>query len=332
MIDIDTVVSNMKMLQGKGVKYGISDSRDGSGMTADNSGAIYGSLIKAGANLKIGDCNKLFDDLLDLGFAQSDSKPSYGTIFILGIKVQANGLAGQTGVFLDENNVITMDYEEGKMIVDDIENIKKKYGYPPVTNFDLVKYSTYADETSKDEEETPKTDNMGEIEQYSYIGNKLCFKGWHYVVNNEKPVDPTPDPNPNPGDETWRSPVHLPVTVTQEWDQEGWGTPGEVHGGIDLASESQPIYAARAGKVYRAATGNIEGNYVIVQHSDNYWTYYGHLMSLFVKAGDDVTTNSALGPMGQTGLADGVHLHFEVRVGTTWENAQRINPRDVIKF
>lgn len=131
----------------------------------------------------------------------------------------------------------------------------------------------------------------------------------------------------------WVNPLHnVSYTVTQEWDQIGYGT-DRIHGGIDLAPNggaTPPIYAARTGTVqqvvYNDETG---GNYIIVKHSDSYWTYYGHLASVNVKQGDNVSTSNVLGICGATGLATGVHLHFEVWKGGEW---QRINPRDVIKF
>lgn len=68
---------------------------------------------------------------------------------------------------------------------------------------------------------------------------------------------------------------------------------------------------------------------IVVKHSDDYWTYYGHLSSMNVKVGDSVTTDTVLGISGATGFATAIHLHFEVWKGGLW---QRINPRDVIKF
>lgn len=131
----------------------------------------------------------------------------------------------------------------------------------------------------------------------------------------------------------WTNPLHdVSYTVTQEWDQIGYGT-GTIHGGIDLAPNggvTPPIYAARNGVVEQIVLNDpTGGNYVIVKHSDDYWTYYGHLNSVSVSQGDSVATNTKLGICGATGLATGVHLHFEVWHGGQW---QRINPRDVINF
>lgn len=134
----------------------------------------------------------------------------------------------------------------------------------------------------------------------------------------------------------WLTPVRSPYVVTQEWDQIGWGT-SVIHGGIDLAPTNggnPPIYAAKAGTVI--VVGNnaaLEGNYVMIDHKDGYYTYYGHMVdgSVKVSNGQSVTNQTVIGLMGATGLASGVHLHFEVRKGGQSADF-RINPRDVIKF
>ncbi|MEX1452086.1 phage tail spike protein [Enterococcus sp. GC34] len=131
---------------------------------------------------------------------------------------------------------------------------------------------------------------------------------------------------------TWMNPVRSTYTITQEWDQIGWGT-NVIHGGIDIASvpagTSPPVYVARCGTVETVTYDGTGGNYVVIKHDDGYWTYYGHLDSVDLVVGEKVTTSSRVGIMGSTGLAKGIHLHFEVWKGGQW---QRINPRDVINF
>ncbi|EKD5409281.1 peptidoglycan DD-metalloendopeptidase family protein [Enterococcus faecalis] len=135
-----------------------------------------------------------------------------------------------------------------------------------------------------------------------------------------------------PSNPTWMNPVRSSYTITQEWDQIGWGT-NVIHGGIDIASvpagSTPPVYVARSGTVETVTYDGTGGNYVVIKHDDGYWTYYGHLNSVDLAIGDKVTTNSRVGIMGSTGLAKGIHLHFEVWKGAQW---QRINPRDVINF
>ncbi|WP_430604592.1 phage tail spike protein [Enterococcus sp. DIV2438] len=144
---------------------------------------------------------------------------------------------------------------------------------------------------------------------------------WYELLKDLKPSKPT-----------WMNPVRSTYTITQEWDQIGWGT-NVIHGGIDIASvpagTSPPVYVARSGTVETVTYDGTGGNYVVVKHDDGYWTYYGHLDSVDLVVGEKVTTNSRVGIMGSTGLAKGIHLHFEVWKGAQW---QRINPRDVINF
>ncbi|HAP3855835.1 TPA: peptidoglycan DD-metalloendopeptidase family protein [Enterococcus faecalis] len=144
---------------------------------------------------------------------------------------------------------------------------------------------------------------------------------WYNLLKDLKPSKPT-----------WMNPVRSTYTITQEWDQIGWGT-NVIHGGIDIASvpagTSPPIYVARSGTVETVTYDGTGGNYVVVKHDDGYWTYYGHLDSVDLVVGEKVTTSSRVGIMGSTGLAKGIHLHFEVWKGAQW---QRINPRDVINF
>ncbi|MGX7153454.1 phage tail tip lysozyme [Enterococcus sulfureus] len=129
----------------------------------------------------------------------------------------------------------------------------------------------------------------------------------------------------------WVNPIRVPYLIWQEWDN--IQDDGNKHGGIDITPKngaSSAVYAARAGTVYQVVPNDsVGGNYMVVKHSDGYYTYYGHFASMSAKVGDNVTTDTVLGMSGQTGKASGIHLHFEVWKDGEW---QRINPRDVIKF
>jgi len=84
---------------------------------------------------------------------------------------------------------------------------------------------------------------------------------------------------------------------------------------IDIANKcGSPIYAAAAGTIKRTAYGwnGGGGNLITILHSGGVVTYYGHLMSLFVKSGDQVNVGDRIGLMGQTGKSTGCHLHFGV--------------------
>lgn len=89
--------------------------------------------------------------------------------------------------------------------------------------------------------------------------------------------------------------------------------------GVDFASPDgcgSPVYASASGTVQRAvgngAWNGGKGNYITVLHANGVSTYYGHLMSLFVKPGDKVNTGDRIGLEGKTGKATGCHVHWQV--------------------
>lgn len=89
----------------------------------------------------------------------------------------------------------------------------------------------------------------------------------------------------------------------------------QVHLGFDLATvEKNPVTAAGAGKILYAGYLGIYGNTVVVDHGYGLTTLYGHLSSIDVKLGDEVSRGQKLGNTGTTGLAGGDHLHFSMMV------------------
>jgi murein DD-endopeptidase MepM/ murein hydrolase activator NlpD len=96
-----------------------------------------------------------------------------------------------------------------------------------------------------------------------------------------------------------------------------FGPRGETfHPGIDIvAAMGTPVLAAAAGKV-RFAGWNAGGygNLVVVKHGSGVSGFYAHLLRIDVHPGEVVTAGQQLGLVGETGLATGPHLHFEVRL------------------
>ena len=90
------------------------------------------------------------------------------------------------------------------------------------------------------------------------------------------------------------------------------------HNGVDLVvhGADRYVYPAKPGKVLSAEYHPQLGNTVVLQHSHNLTTLYGHLKDVRVKEGDDVHLETKLGAIGNTGASTtGTHLHFEVLVG-----------------
>ena len=75
------------------------------------------------------------------------------------------------------------------------------------------------------------------------------------------------------------------------------------------------IYAADNGIVVEKSYDSISGNYIVINHQNGFKTYYGHMNEpAYVDIGDTVMKGDVIGQLGSTGLATGVHVHFEIRV------------------
>ena len=89
------------------------------------------------------------------------------------------------------------------------------------------------------------------------------------------------------------------------------------HSGIDFAAPNgTPVYAAESGTITKAEFNrNGYGNLIIIKHSEDLTTYYGHLSKMLVKVNQKVNRGELIGNVGSTGNSTGPHLHFEVRRG-----------------
>lgn len=97
------------------------------------------------------------------------------------------------------------------------------------------------------------------------------------------------------------------------------------HYGTDIANvEGTSIYSSIDGKVTVCSTNNETGKYIEVQNG-SITTRYCHLSEQLVNVGDEVKAGSLIGKMGQTGMATGPHLHFEIMY-----NRQRVDAEKVL--
>jgi murein DD-endopeptidase MepM/ murein hydrolase activator NlpD len=92
----------------------------------------------------------------------------------------------------------------------------------------------------------------------------------------------------------------------------------QLHAGLDMAAPiGTPIFATGNGKVVRAGVAGGYGNMVEIEHADGLHTRYGHMLSIAVNVGDQVTAATVVGALGSTGDSTGPHVHYEVRRGDT---------------
>jgi murein DD-endopeptidase MepM/ murein hydrolase activator NlpD len=105
-------------------------------------------------------------------------------------------------------------------------------------------------------------------------------------------------------------------------DPMGGGTEG-LHKGVDLVAPiGTPVRAVLAGTVvehWPAPDGYwnghpVFGGLVVIDHGDGLFSIYGHLKSTCVHEGWQVGADQVIGELGDTGIATGPHLHFELVV------------------
>lgn len=100
---------------------------------------------------------------------------------------------------------------------------------------------------------------------------------------------------------------------------------GRGHQGQDMfAACGTPLVAALGGRVLRAASEGAGGNYVVIAGSDRRAYVYMHLQQPSpLKTGDKVATGQPIGRVGDSGNADGCHLHFELWSAPGWYTGGR---------
>ena len=167
----------------------------------------------------------------------------------------------------------------------------------------------------------------------------------------EPEATPTPKPEATPTPEPEATPTPKPeqvpgYEVTENdrngdflWPVPGYGTASQgydatKHTGIDISAEQGvAVIAAADGTVSHVQTWDGStttgdqsyGNMVQITHADERTTLYAHLSKVLVSSGDSVSAGETIGYVGDTGNADGAHLHFEVR-----QSGQTVDPRPFI--
>jgi len=94
------------------------------------------------------------------------------------------------------------------------------------------------------------------------------------------------------------------------------------HTGVDIqASYGTPIKVTADGVVAYAGWRQGYGKAVIIDHGNNFSTWYGHASAFTVRVGERVRRGDIIAYVGSTGYSTGPHLHYEVR-----KNDGPINP------
>ena len=130
-------------------------------------------------------------------------------------------------------------------------------------------------------------------------------------------------------------PGNTSVDVSYRYASTANGT-RDPHRGVEFLNKfGTPVYAAGEGRVIFAGPDdtpvyspwrNFYGNLVVIEHTDDLYTLYAHLSEITVRQGQQVASGEQIGAVGQTGVAIGSHLHFEVRRGDVEDYFSPQNP------
>jgi len=135
----------------------------------------------------------------------------------------------------------------------------------------------------------------------------FCITDGHFIFQN--PIFP---------------PDNTFVDVTYRYGATQNGSRDPHHGVEFLNKFGTPVHAAGDGVVQFAGPDNeaayspwknFYGNVVVIRHANEMYTLYAHLSKVDVEIGDEVKAGDQIGEVGQSGVATGSHLHFEVRRG-----------------
>ena len=99
------------------------------------------------------------------------------------------------------------------------------------------------------------------------------------------------------------------------------------HLGVDYGAPSgSPVVSVASGVVVSAGWSGEGGRMVHLRHASGYETFYMHLSSMAVRAGQRVGQGDLIGRVGMTGLATGPHLDYRVKL-----RGAAINPLTLLR-
>ena len=100
----------------------------------------------------------------------------------------------------------------------------------------------------------------------------------------------------------------------------------EFHAALDIAGNTGiKIIAPANGIIIKAGHDKRLGNFIVLRHSEQIKTIYGHLSRILVKEGEEVTRGKKIGLMGNSGLSTSSHLHYMVV-----KDGRAVNPMEYI--
>lgn len=112
-------------------------------------------------------------------------------------------------------------------------------------------------------------------------------------------------------------------SVSSDFGYRDHPTEGEerFHYGVDLAADSGTAIACFAdGVVTAVGESSSYGKYCVISHGNGYDTLYAHCSRITASSGAEVLRGEKIAEVGDTGMATGPHLHFELQHEGTYLN------------
>lgn len=93
------------------------------------------------------------------------------------------------------------------------------------------------------------------------------------------------------------------------------------HYGLDLAADTgTAVHCFANGTVTAVGESSSYGKYCIVNHENGCSTLYAHCSKIVTSSGKTVSRNEKIAEVGESGIATGPHLHFELQKDGTYLN------------
>ena len=112
-------------------------------------------------------------------------------------------------------------------------------------------------------------------------------------------------------------------TLTSDFGYREHPVEGEerFHYGIDIgAAAGTEIGCFADGTVTAVGESSSYGKYITVAHEGGYSTLYAHCSRIIASSGASVKEGDVIAEVGETGVATGPHLHFELHEGSQYLN------------
>ncbi len=94
------------------------------------------------------------------------------------------------------------------------------------------------------------------------------------------------------------------------------------HKGLDISCpKGTNVHSTADGFVMFASYSRTYGKWIKIYHNDEYSTIYAHLSNINIKEGQKIRKGDIIGTVGNSGISNGYHLHYEIIL-----NNKKIDP------